>query len=109
MILQLLSFEFEKFGFKVFKAENGQDAWNLFKSEDIDFDLTDIWLPALNGIELSHRIRNYSPFAKIAVMTGGEADVATILLQDGTADYFLPKPFAIKEICKTLTADVRAA
>ena len=40
VILDLLSVMFEKYGFKVFKAENGLDGWNLFKNKDIDFVLT---------------------------------------------------------------------
>jgi ActR/RegA family two-component response regulator len=33
MILSLLSLGFEKYGFKVLKAENGLDAWNIFISD----------------------------------------------------------------------------
>ena len=101
MIVDLLAQGFERYGLKVFKAENGLDAWNLFNSEPIDFVLTDIQMPGLNGKELSRRIRNQSPRTKIAVMTGGEIDVAKELLQDGTVNYFFPKPFDLNNICKS--------
>ena len=107
MIVELLSLGFENCGFKVFKAENGLDAWNLFNREHIDFVLTDIQMPGMNGEELSHRIRNQSSLAKIAVMTGGETDVATELLQDKTADYFFPKPFKIRHICRIIAAEAQ--
>jgi len=109
VIVDLLSVMFEKYGFKVFKAENGLDAWNLFKNKNIDFVLTDMMMPGLNGEELSHRIRNKSPFVKIGVMTGGETDVASGLLKDGTVDYFFLKPFDIKNVCMMLTEEARAA
>jgi DNA-binding response OmpR family regulator len=96
MLVELISLFIEKHAFRVFKAYNGLDAWNLFKIEDIDFVLADLQMPGLNGRELSHRIRNHSPFIKIAIMTGGAIDVAAELLKDGTADYFFPKPFNIK-------------
>ena len=92
VILDLLSVMFEKYGFKVFKAENGLDGWNLFKNKDIDFVLTDMMMPGLNGKELSHRIRKQSPLVKIGIMTGRETDVVAGLLKDGTVD--LNEPMA---------------
>lgn len=109
MIVDLLAFGFEKHGFKVFKAENGLDAWNLFNNEPVDIVLTDIQMPGINGKELSIRIRNQSPHTKIAVMTGGEIDVAAELVQAGTADYFFPKPFDLKTICRIFEAETQAA
>jgi len=35
VIVDLLSVMFEKHDFKVFKAENGLDGWNLFKNKNI--------------------------------------------------------------------------
>jgi CheY-like chemotaxis protein len=68
LILELLTLAFERCGLKVFKAENGNDAWNLFKSEQMNLVLTDIYMPGLDGKELSRRIRNMSPFR--AIITG---------------------------------------
>jgi DNA-binding response OmpR family regulator len=107
MLIELISLCFEKHGFEVFKAYNGLEAWNLLINNNIDFVLTDLQMPYLNGRELSHRIRNQSPHVKIAIMTGGENDVAAELLKDGTVDYFFPKPFNINSICKLLTAEAQ--
>lgn len=107
MLVELLSLCFERYGFRVFKAYDGFDAWNIFIHNDIDFVLTDLQMPVLNGSELSHRIRNQSAHVKIAVMTGGDNDVAAELLRDGTVDYFFPKPFNIKSVCKLLLAEAQ--
>jgi hypothetical protein len=40
-------------------------------------------------------------------MTGAENDVAAELIIDGTVDYFFPKPFKIKSICKLLIAEAQ--
>jgi len=108
MIVDLLAFGFEKQGFTVFKAQNGLDALNLFNREQIDFVLTDIQMPEMNGVELSEHIRSQSPVTKIAVMTGGEIDAASKLIRNGTADYFFPKPFDIKSICRIFATDAQA-
>lgn len=104
MILEILSKGFEMYGLNVFKAENGLDGWKFFKNKPVEIVLTDIRMPGLDGIELSKRIRNQSPHTKIALMTGGNADFATELLNDGTATYLFKKPFAINYVCKSLIA-----
>ncbi len=109
MIVELLALGFQGIGFKVLKAENGLDAWNLFNREDIDFVLTDLQMPGMNGTELSHRIRNQSPSTTIAVMSGGETSAASELLRDRVADYFFPKPFSIKIICEAFAAEAQDA
>ena len=106
-ILELLAEGFNWCGFNVFKAQDGLGGWRLFKSESIDIVLTDIYMPGLDGIELSSRIRNHSPHAIIAVMTGGDADIGRKLLNDGLADYYFTKPFAITSVCKTLLLEAQ--
>ena len=97
IIVEVLSVMFKKYGFIVFKAEDGLEAWDIFNKENIDVVLTDIRMPGLDGRELSYQIRNQSTYTKIAVMTGEESDVGTELLNDGTANYFFLKPFDINE------------
>jgi DNA-binding response OmpR family regulator len=104
MLLELLVKGCEMFGMAVFKADNGLDGWNLFKSDHIDIVLTDICMPGLDGIELSRRIRNASPHTTIALMTGAETDTTRALLDDGTADHLFLKPFPLSSVCKSLAA-----
>ena len=110
MILDLLSEVFCKmYDLKVFKAQNGLAGWDIFDKERIDIVLTDIWMPGIDGIELSKRIRNQSQDTIIAVMTGGDADIAKELLNDGTANFLFRKPFAISYICKSLLPEAQMA
>ena len=107
-ILELLAEGFKLYGLNVIKAQDGLGAWQHFKSGSIDIVLTDIRMPGLNGIELSSRIRNHSPNTIIAVMTGGDAEIGKKLLNDGLADYFFTKPFAISSVCKTLLMEAQS-
>ncbi|MFN2126740.1 MAG: response regulator [Anaerolineales bacterium] len=109
IIVQLLSAIFDKYGFRVFEASDGLEGWHVFNSELIDIVLTDILMPGLTGKELAYRIRKRSPSTKIAVMTGGETEVAAELMHNGTADYFFLKPFDIKSVCEMLAAETEAA
>ena len=110
MILDLLSEVFTKmYDLKVFKADNGLDGLDIFEKERIDIVLTDLCMPGIDGIELSKRIRNQSPDAKIAVMTGGDADIAKELLNDGTANFLFMKPFSVSSVCKSLIPEAQMA
>jgi len=109
MILDLLSKVFKMYGLNVFKAENGLEGWNLFKKERIDIVFTDICMPGIDGFELSKRVRNQSPDTKIAVMTGGDDDIATELLNDGTANHLFRKPFDISSVCKLFVPEAQMA
>lgn len=108
-LLELLSEVFKMHGWNVIKAKNGLEGWNLFKNNQVDIVLTDILMPGLDGTELAHRIRNHSPYTKIALMTGGESEAAKKLLDDGTANYYFHKPFDLFQVCKSIVAETQAA
>ena len=104
VILDVLARGFELYGFNVFTAGNGIDCWNLFNDLQVDIVLTDIRMPGdLDGAELACRIREQSPGTTIAVITGGDGEVGSSLLQKGIADYFFKKPCSLIHLCKTLS------
>jgi DNA-binding response OmpR family regulator len=107
VILKTLAYGFKQYGFTVFEAENGLDAWNLFNEEQIDLVLTDVEMPKMNGKELVNCIRNQSTTTVIAVMTGGKTDTALELLENRKADYFFPKPFDIRSVLRILISEVQ--
>ena len=104
-ILELLAEGFKIHGLNVYKAQNGDDAWKLFKKEQIDAVLSDIRMPGMDGVELSTRIYQQSPRTKIALMTGGDNAVAKEMLDDGIVDHLFEKPFALSYVCKCMAAD----
>lgn len=107
MIVELLALGFERHGFCVYKALDGLEAWSLFQRERMDIVFTDLRIPGLNGYELVRRIRRRSPDTIIAMTTGGDASVVTRFLNDGLTDYFFPKPYNIKTICKIVSAEAQ--
>jgi len=108
-ILELIAEGFKVFGMKVFKAQNGEEAWSIFTEKHIDAVLSDIWMPGIDGIELSSRIHQRSPQTKIALMTGGDTTAAKQLLENGIVHQFFEKPFSLSFVCKSIVMKIESA
>lgn len=103
LVLEVLAKAFNSLGFKVFSANNGFEALELFQKKPTDVVLTDIKMPGLDGAEMARRIRDQSPpGTTIAVMTGGELDIGHKLIQQGIVSHCFEKPFTINDICHAL-------
>lgn len=57
----------EEFNFKVYEAENGLVAYNLYKELDIDLVTMDINMPVLDGFQAIKKILDYDNKAKIVI------------------------------------------
>jgi YesN/AraC family two-component response regulator len=77
----------------VYTAKNGQEAFELFKKEDIDLVMTDINMPIMGGIELIETIHRYTDKdPKIIVLSAhNESKLLSKLINMGVNN-FLNKP-----------------
>jgi len=83
----------QRHGYSVLAAENGAVALALAERvglHRIDLVLTDVDMPALNGIELVRRLKRLRPDLKIIYMTGHPLRLSE-LWSDGEV---IEKPFA---------------
>ncbi|WP_421927428.1 response regulator [Neoaquamicrobium sediminum] len=87
-------------GHEVETAEDGDLGLELIRSADGGYDLvlSDIRMPAMDGIEMAKRAANEFPGLRILLMTGyaeqreRAADLADIIID------VVPKPFTLNEI-----------
>ena len=75
-------------------APDGKKGLELLAAEKIDLVITDIAMPGMDGLEMSHAIRSSvrTAFLPIIVLTGRN-DVQTQLQSFEYADAFITKPF----------------
>jgi PAS domain S-box-containing protein len=79
-------------GYKVFTAENGEDALTVFRKETPPIVLTDIKMPGMDGIELLKKIKHENPDTEVIMITGhGDMDLAVKSLKYQAID-FVTKP-----------------
>jgi two-component system, NtrC family, response regulator len=91
--LLVLSAVLEEEGYEVLTALSGPEAIEIQKASDIDLVLTDMKMPAMDGIDLLERIKAYDPDLPVIMMTAhGTVDKAVEAMQKGAYTYIL-KPF----------------
>ncbi len=91
--LLVLSAVLEEEGYEVLTAQGGHEALEIQKSSDLDLILTDMKMPAMDGIELLENIKALDPDLPVIMMTAhGTIDKAVEAMQKGAYSYIL-KPF----------------
>ena len=94
---------FERDGFTVFQADNGEDAVKIARQELPELVLLDLVMPRLLGFEVCQILRNDEQFSKTAVIIMSaksykpDMDKAAEL----GADAYVVKPFEMAEMLKT--------
>jgi len=82
----------EPLGYKVYLAEQAQNALDILRGEDIDIMLTDLRMPGLDGLELTKLSKKISPRTQVIILTAyGTVENAVEAMKHG-AYYYLTKP-----------------
>lgn len=108
-ILELLSYNLEHNGYRVLKAETGEEAMALLEKEAIDIVLLDWMLPGIDGIEVLKRIRADRDLCTLPVilLTAKGDEISKVVgLEIGSDDY-LVKPFGVHELLARIKAVLR--
>lgn len=95
-ILRYLSNELGK-SFSISEAQNGEEALEIVKEEEVDLILTDVMMPVMDGLQLCKQIKQNLRTCHIPVIIlSAKADLKEQLegLQVGADDY-IPKPFSL--------------
>jgi two-component system KDP operon response regulator KdpE len=84
-------------GFDVYDASNGQEAIDAVLAHRPDLIILDIGLPDIDGIEVTHRLREWS-HTPIIILSVREAEHDKVAALDAGADDYLTKPFGSSEL-----------
>ncbi len=89
-------------GFNILQANDGQEAADLLKQQEVDVILTDVMMPRLNGLDLLRQIKEATPDQVVILMTGyTEKEVILQALKAG-ADDFISKPLNLLQLRTTI-------
>lgn len=100
MVREMLSMTFNKAGYEIEQARDGQEAWEKLRSGlPCDLILCDIEMPRMNGLELLSRLQDDEKLSSIpiAMITSrGAQKMQNIAAERGAKGYFV-KPY-IEEV-----------
>ena len=79
-------------GYRVIQANDGADGLAKAKGNAVDMVVTDLNMPALSGVDLITKVREFRPVMPIIAITGyGDVSLAVSTMKAGAVD-FLQKP-----------------
>ncbi len=108
-IVELVAFNLEREGFTVFRAYDGQKAWERVNKEKPDLVILDLMMPEMPGMEVCRRIRRQETTAllPIIMLTAKSDPIDKILGLEIGADDYITKPFHIRELIARVRAVLR--
>lgn len=105
-IVSALKIYLEAEGYKIFEAENGTQAIETVKNNEIHLVLMDIMMPETDGITAMLKIRQISNIPVILLTAKGE-DTDKILGLNIGADDYITKPFNPVEVIARIRSQLR--
>lgn len=100
MVLDIESLMFEKVGFSTLKADNFEDACQLYLNakDDIDLVVLDIAMNDENGSTIYKRLKEIKPGIKVLFSSGlGKNKKIDEIIHDGQ-NGFIQKPFRFNDL-----------
>jgi two-component system KDP operon response regulator KdpE len=93
-------------GYRVIEASCGCEAMTLTATERPELVLLDLGLPDIEGLEVIHRLREWSTMPIIVVSVRGQ-EAQKIAALDSGADDYVTKPFGMGELLARIRAALR--
>lgn len=93
-IVEFLSYNLEKEGYKVYSASNGLDALDIAKQITPDLIVLDVMMPGMDGIETCIELKEQPSLANsvIVFLTARSEDYSQIAGLDAGGDDYISKP-----------------
>lgn len=94
----------EENGFHVTVSTDGREGYSLASVRHFDLIITDVMLPAMNGLDLCKRLKSLNNKYPVIMLTAlGTTDDKVVGFDAGADDYMV-KPFEMRELVARITA-----
>lgn len=93
-------------GYTVIEAQNAEEALQILEDPDLKIDVfvTDVVMPGLDGPSWVRKARVDRPDVRVVFVSGYAEDVFNEGQEPVPNSTFLPKPFSLSELTKTVHA-----
>ncbi len=105
-ILEFISYNLEREGYKVYTAQNGLDALKIAEKKIPDLIILDVMMPEMDGIAACEELRKLPALQNtvIAFLTARGEDYSQIAGFDAGADDYITKPIRPKVLVSRVKA-----
>jgi two-component system phosphate regulon response regulator PhoB len=106
---EVLAYNLEAEGFKVAKAETGDEALLLVEEETPDIIVLDWMLPGVSGIEVCRRVKSKSETRSIPIimLSARSEEVDRVRGLETGADDYVIKPYSVVELMARVRSQLR--
>lgn len=101
-IRDLVSGILDCIGYEVALAINGIEALAFFLKSTFDLVLTDLEMPAMDGLSLARHIKERSPSTPVILLTGSDRETVLKKVERGPVDSVIFKPFTLEDLQTTV-------
>lgn len=105
-MIKLLKSYLEVHDYTVYMAQDGIEAIEIIRTQEIDLVLLDLMMPRMDGLTACKRIRDFSDVPILMLTAKGSEDDRVTGLKSGADDYIV-KPFSPKEVLARIEATLR--
>src|SRR5512143_937989 len=108
-IVELVTYNLKKDGFRVATASGGDEALDKIRKGAFDLVVLDLMLPGIQGVEICRIIRNDPKTAgtPIIMLTAKGEEVDRVIGLESGADDYMTKPFSSRELIARIKAVLR--
>lgn len=98
----------EYYGYKVFCAENGECALNMYQDNlsEIDLVILDLNMPGMGGYKCMQALLEIDPEAKVLIASGYSTDYHAKQALSSGAVSFIGKPYHLQEMARKVRAAI---
>jgi len=106
---EVLGYNLESEGFRVSKAENGEDALMMVEEETPDVIVLDWMLPSVSGIEVCRRLKTKAETRGVPVimLSARSEEVDKVRGLETGADDYVVKPYSVSELMARVRTQLR--
>ena len=106
---EILSYNLESEGFRVVRAENGEDALVMVSEENPDIIVLDWMMPNVSGIEVCRQIKSRPETRNIPIimLSARSEEVDKVRGLETGADDYMVKPYSVVELMARVRAQLR--
>jgi len=106
---EVLAYNLEAEGFRVSKAENGEEALLLVEEEAPDIIVLDWMLPSVSGIEVCRRLKSRAETRSVPIimLSARSEEVDKVRGLETGADDYVVKPYSVVELMARVRTQLR--